>query len=236
MKIMRASEAGGYWSPSAIFRREVCILKSLNHKNIISFIDSFTNDQYLCLIMEKTQACELFEKVISEKRLREREAAFIFSQVMEAILYLHSLNIVHRDIKAENVLVHADGSVKLIDFGLSVRLRAAKEQLKEIVGSAHYIAPEMLSHSYGKEVDVYSAGIMLYLMIFGYYPFDGSEEKIFQLIKFGTPNLGNDSLSPHAIAFLGLLLEKDPGVRLTAGQALEHIFLADADDSTLAGE
>ena len=123
VKIIERSDAGGFWSPSAIFKREVEILISLKHENVVRYVDAMSDGRFLYLIMEKCSGGELFDKILSEKRIRENDSVLIFNQVLRAIEYIHELKIVHRDIKSENFLLSSNGLIKLIDFGLSVRLR-----------------------------------------------------------------------------------------------------------------
>ena len=123
MKIVKASDEGGVWSSSAIFRREVDILRSLSHENIVRFVDACRDSRFLYIVTEKCSGGEVFERLLLEKRLRESDVAAICVQVLQAVDYVHSQGIVHRDIKAENFLFAHDGTVKLIDFGLSARLR-----------------------------------------------------------------------------------------------------------------
>jgi myosin-light-chain kinase len=234
VKIIEKSYHGGFWSPSAIARREAHILMGLKHENVVKFIDACSDDRFLYIVMERCTGGELFDRILSEKMLREVDAGEIFSQVLKSIEYIHGLNIVHRDIKPENFLLTGDGTrVKLIDFGLSVRLRSNEERLSALVGSAHYLAPEMIRQNYSKPVDMWSAGILLYLMLFGRYPFDGTEDQIMYAIKRRSPDYRNEWLSPRAIEFLQILLEKDYRKRLTATEALQHPFITCMDESTI---
>ena len=232
VKIIERSDAGGFWSPSAIFKREVEILISLKHENVVRYVDAMSDGRFLYLIMEKCSGGELFDKILSEKRIRENDSVLIFNQVLRAIEYIHELKIVHRDIKSENFLLSSNGLIKLIDFGLSVRLRSDSDRLSSIVGSAHYLAPEMLRQNYSKTIDIWSAGILLYLMLFGRYPYDGTEEQILYSIRHKSPDFRCNWLSPRSIDFLKCLLEKDCMKRLTATEAQQHPFITGADDST----
>lgn len=236
VKIVKADTAGGYWSSSRIFDREVSILKNLKHENVVTLVDAISDNHFHYIIMEKYSGGELFDKVVSEKRFREPDAASVMAQVLRSIEYVHSIGIVHRDIKSENFLFAANGTIKLIDFGLSVRLRSETDRLSDVVGSAHYLAPEMLRHNYSKQIDLYSAGVLLYLLLFGRYPFEGTEEQIFDSIKHRAPDLRNDWLSSHAMSMLTALLEKDWKKRLTATDALQHPFIMRSDDSTQGDE
>ena len=183
----------------------------------------------------------MFDRLLKLKRFSEQEVVSITTQALRAIAYIHSKNIIHRDIKAENFLYatspgsvlgssnHASTSIKLIDFGLAVRLKADNEVLTSVVGSAHYLAPEMIRQQYSKSVDLWSAGVMVYLMLFGRYPFDGNNDDIIisKIRKAKIEwNINNIDISNQARSFLQGLLERDPSLRLTATQALAHPFLA----------
>lgn len=219
-----------------MFDREVDILRSLNHANIVSLVDVARDSDHLYLIMEKCSGGEVFEKLIQVKVFQEKEAIELFTQVLFAIEYIHSLNIIHRDVKAENFLYSGDGTVKLIDFGLSVRLKSESEYLSAVVGSVHYLAPEMIRQKYSKPVDLWSAGIMFYLLLFGRYPFEGPEGHIMNQIKHQAPKWETERISNSALIFVQNLLEKDPRKRLTATAALSHEFMCSQEGTTQAGD
>ncbi len=161
------------------------------------------------------------------KHFSEQEACQVAIEALTAISHVHKSGIIHRDIKAENFLYGADGRLKLIDFGLAVRLRSENEILSSVVGSAHYLAPEMIKQSYSKSVDVWSAGVMIYLILFGKYPFDGPNDEavIRKIRKLDVDYKSQYIMSDRAIRFMKALLEKEPGLRLSADQALKHEFL-----------
>jgi len=180
--------------------------------------------------MEKCPGGEVFEKLVKLRRFTESDVVDFCKQMFSAIEYIHSLNIIHRDIKAENFLYARDGSVKLIDFGLAVRLRSDSEILKEVVGSAHYIAPEMLDRRYSKPVDIWSAGILIFLMLYGRYPFDAeTDEGVMKKVKIGgikweeSPDFAPSRDISH---FLHCLLERDPSRRPSASSVLTEPFLS----------
>jgi serine/threonine protein kinase len=179
--------------------------------------------------MEKCPGGEVFEKLIRLRRFTENDMIDFCKQVFSAIEYIHSLNIIHRDIKAENFLYAADGSIKLIDFGLAVKLKSDTDLFKEMVGSAHYIAPEMLDRKYSKPVDIWSAGVLVYLMLYGRYPFDGeTDEIIMRRVKIGAIAWDSPNFTPSATVsnFLNILLERDPSKRIDATTALSDPFLS----------
>ena len=203
-------------------------MRHLDHPHIIRFIDVYEDNHFLYVIMEKCPGGEVFEKLVKLRRFTESDVIDFCKQMFSAIEYIHSLNIIHRDIKAENFLYAKDGSIKLIDFGLAVRLRNENEILKEVVGSAHYIAPEMLDRRYSKPVDIWSAGVLIFLMLYGRYPFDSeTDEGVMRKVKIG----GIQWESPHFTPsrdishFLHCLLERDPTRRPSASSVLTEPFL-----------
>lgn len=200
----------------------------LGHTNIIRFIDLYEDTQFLYVIMEKCDGGEVFEKIVRQKRFTESEMVSFCRQMFSAIEYIHSLGIIHRDIKAENFLYTDEGTVKLIDFGLAVKLKNTKHMLNDIVGSPHYMAPEMLTHKYSLPVDMWSAGVLIYLMLYGRYPFnDETDELIMRKVRQGIVDwTGRDfPLSQLVLEFVQQLLEPLPEARLSPLDALNHEFL-----------
>ena len=207
----------------------------LDHRNIVKFTDVYEDKHFLYVIMELCSGGEIFDKLIKMQRFTESDMKSLCMQIFSAVEYIHSLSIIHRDVKAENFLFAADGSIKLIDFGLAVRLKHDNEFLKEIVGSAHYIAPEMLDRKYSKSVDIWSAGVLVFLMIHGRYPFDAeTDDQILRKIKLGSVDGGRDSFKPSDLvtAFITRLLERDPIRRLSATSALQDAFLLSTSDNS----
>lgn len=218
------------------------LLTHLDHPNIVKYIGSYHDRSNLYIITEKCTGGEVFDRLLKVKRFSEQEVVSITTQALGAIAYIHSLNIIHRDIKAENFLYASDPrtilsasshnthfpslTIKLIDFGLAVRLKTDNEVLTSVVGSAHYLAPEMIRQQYSKSVDLWSAGVMIYLMLFGRYPFDGNNDDII-ISKIRKTKLEWNifDISDKARSFLQGLLERDPSLRMTADQALNHPFL-----------
>nr|CDS29252.1 serine:threonine protein kinase [Hymenolepis microstoma] len=153
--------------------REVNVMKQLNHPNIVKLYEVIESDRHVYLVMEFAANGELFEYLASNGRMREKDARIKFRQIVSAVQYCHQKNIVHRDLKAENLLLDADFNIKLADFGFSNAFRADKK-LDTFCGSPPYAAPELfLGKKYiGPEVDVWSLGVILYTIVAGYLPFD----------------------------------------------------------------
>jgi len=193
--------------------------------------------------MEKCSGGEVFEKLVKLRRYTEADVIDFCRQMFSALEYIHSLNIIHRDIKAENFLYASDGSIKLIDFGLAIRLKNDTEFAREVVGSAHYLAPEMLDRRYSKPVDIWSAGVLVFLMLYGRYPFDAeTDEGVIRRIKIGGIKWESPDFVPsQSIShFLNCLLERNPYKRPTASAVLTEPFLTisgpNASDSVLISE
>ena len=177
----------------------------------------------------------MFEKLIKLRRFTESDMVEFCRQMFSAIEYIHSHNISHRDIKAENFLYAADGTVKLIEFGLAARMKHDNEIMKEIVGSAHYIAPEMLDRRYSKPVDIWSAGVLVYLMLYGKYPFDAeTDEIVMRKVQIGGINYESPDFKPSATVskFLRGLLDRDPVRRFGAGQCMADDFLVPSPEKS----
>jgi serine/threonine-protein kinase SIK3 len=155
--------------------REVEIMKHLDHPNIIRLYQVINNDRYLCIVTEYASQGEVFEYLIKNKRMPEKEARKMFHQIVDAVDYCHRKNIVHRDLKAENLLLDSEGNVKLADFGFSNYFKES-ELLKTFCGSPPYAAPELFEGiSYqGPQADIWSLGVVLYVLVCGAVPFDGN--------------------------------------------------------------
>lgn len=167
---------------------EVAILKSLDHPNIIKIFDMYEDDTNIYLVIEYCSGGELFDRIQKINCFSEREAAKYIKQLLSAIAYLHGKNIVHRDLKAENLLFENDSdeaNMKLIDFGVSCSAVKGKK-LKETLGTPYYIAPEVLLQNYDEKCDVWSCGVILYILLCGYPPFNGDDDnEILDSVKKG---------------------------------------------------
>jgi 5'-AMP-activated protein kinase catalytic alpha subunit len=205
--------------------REIKILKSLRHNNIIQLYSVIQNVSTIYLIMEYASGKELFEYIVNKKRLTESEACRFYQQIISGIEYLHKLRIVHRDLKPENLLLDHKKEIKIADFGLSNTYNKG-ELLKTACGSPCYAAPEMISGKkyQGLMVDIWSSGIILYAMICGYLPFeDSNNDVLYKKItdgKFEIPPY----ISEPAKELLKLVLNTDPTKRYTIQQIRSHTW------------
>ena len=173
------------------FEREINILRQTDHPHIIKLYEFFESQRSLYLIMEECKGGEVFDKIIehiqSKKMYSEKDAANMFQQVMSSIEYCHNYGICHRDLKPENLLYLNDGNeknnpIKVIDFGLSQIF--INRPLTTKVGTAYYVAPEILKGKYTEKCDIWSAGVIFYVLLTGELPFNGSNDvEIYSKIK-----------------------------------------------------
>jgi calcium-dependent protein kinase len=211
-----------------LLQRELRILKSVDHPNIIKLHDVYEDPKFLHLVQEYCSGGELFEKIVDRGNYTENEASSLMYKLLHAINHLHNQNICHRDIKPENILYkskEANSEIKLIDFGLSYKFGEA-EEMHTIVGTSYYVAPEVLEKRYGMECDIWSLGVILYLLLAGKPPFAGSDKNdIFNKIQNCEYSMDDEvwrSVSSEAKDIIRKLICRNPKDRLTAAQAMEH--------------
>ncbi|CAN6282507.1 unnamed protein product [Urochloa humidicola] len=216
-------------------RREVKILKALSgHSNLVKFYDSCEDAHNVYIIMELCEGGELLDRILSRGgRYNEGDAKVIVEQILNVVAFCHLQGVVHRDLKPENFLFSTkdeNSPMKIIDFGLSDFIRP-DERLNDIVGSAYYVAPEVLHRSYSTEADMWSIGVITYILLCGSRPFWArTESGIFRSVLRADPNFDDtpwQSVSPEAKDFVKRLLNKDYRKRMTAAQALSHPWLRD---------
>ena len=207
--------------------KELNILKSLRHPNIVHLYADIETNANIYIIMEYIKGIELIHYISSNSKLSEEEACFYFRQIISAIEYLHKLKIAHRDIKPENMIIENETKIiKLVDFGLSNYYNTKTEMLSSACGSPSYAAPEML---YGKKysaspIDIWSCGIVLYAMICGYLPFDEPDYNIlYKKIKEGKFKIPLH-VSPNAKDLIKNLLVNNPKKRYTIEQIKKHTW------------
>ncbi|XP_020592178.1 CDPK-related kinase 3-like [Phalaenopsis equestris] len=218
-------------------RREVKILKALSgHKNLVKFYDACEDALNVYIVMELCEGGELLDRILSRGgRYMEEDAKGIVSQILSVVAFCHLQGVVHRDLKPENFLFTSrdeNAPMKIIDFGLSDFIRP-DERLNDIVGSAYYVAPEVLHRSYNTEADIWSIGVITYILLCGSRPFWArTESGIFRSVLRADPNFDDSpwpTISIDAKNFVKRLLNKDYRKRMTAAQALTHPWLWDGN-------
>jgi len=211
-------------------RQEIDILKGLYHENIILLLDSFETTHEFCMITEFAQG-ELFEILEDDHNLPENEVRKIAQQLVHALYYLHSHRIIHRDMKPQNILISANGIVKLCDFGFARSMSSNTIVLTSIKGTPLYMAPELVQElPYNHTVDLWSLGVIVYELFVGTPPFyTNSIYTLIQLIV-KDPVKYPDNMSAEFKSFLQGLLNKSPNERLTWPELLHHPFVAETDN------
>lgn len=220
-------------------RREVAIMQHLpGHPNIVQLKSVFEDDLAVHLVMELCEGGELFDRIVARGHYTERAAADLTRTIVEVVQVCHKHGVMHRDLKPENFLFanrKEHSPLKAIDFGLSVFFKPG-EKFSEIVGSPYYMAPEVLKRNYGPEVDVWSAGVILYILLCGVPPFWAeTEQGVAQSILRGLIDFKRDpwpKVSDGAKSLVRQMLEPDPKLRLSAQQVLDHVWLHKASKSS----
>lgn len=216
-------------------RREVEIMKNLPpHPNIVSLKDTYEDDDAVHLVMELCEGGELFDRIVARGHYTERAAAEVTRTIVEFIQMCHKHGVMHRDLKPENFLFankKETAALKAIDFGLSVFFKPG-ERFNEIVGSPYYMAPEVLKRDYGPQIDVWSAGVILYILLCGVPPFWAeTEQGVALAIMRSVVNFNREPwprVSDSAKDLVKKMLNPDPKHRLTGQQVLDHPWLTNA--------
>merc|ERR1711974_584390 len=219
---------------------EMQVLESVKHPNIIELKEVFETPTMLYIVTEVVTGGELFDRIVNKGSYTEKDAAGLVVKFLEALDYLHDKGIVHRDLKPENLLLKSndnDTDIKLADFGLS-KIVGQEMLMQTACGTPGYVAPEILqAKGYGKEVDLWSVGVITYILMCGFPPFyNDNVPLLFESImkaEFDYPAEYWDHISDDAIDFIDALLVAEPSQRLTANQALEHTWLKSAPSTSL---
>ena len=229
-------------------RREINILSSVHHPSIIRTVDCYEDEDYVHIVTEKCWGGDLFDLI--EQRsdkgcFNERSTARIIKSLLEAVAYLHANGIVHRDIKPENILLETqdeDSPIRLADFGLARRhLHGIDQNMSKFRGTVYYMSPELLECNYSSPSDVWSIGVVAYILLSGYPPFNGdTDPEIYSAIFKGQLDFPEQTgwleKSSQCIDFIKCLLQKDPRRRFSAQQALFHPWIVEMTQQTQENE
>jgi len=210
---------------------EVSILKDLDHPNIVKLYELFQDENYYYLIMEFCTGGELFDRIQAMHSFTEKIAAEYMKQILSAVVYCHDKGIVHRDLKPENLLLDSkglDARLKVIDFGTSKKFSAGVKMTQKF-GTAYYIAPEVLNKNYDEKCDVWSCGVILYILLCGYPPFGGANDReILQKVKLGRYKFDEEDwakISEDGKNLIRKMLTFNPADRISAREALNDKWI-----------
>ncbi|KAM9462934.1 calcium/calmodulin-dependent protein kinase (CaM kinase) II gamma 1 isoform 5-T5 [Clarias gariepinus] len=210
--------------------REARICRLLKHSNIVRLHDSIAEESFHYLVFDLVTGGELFEDIVAREYYSEADASQCINQILESVNHIHQHDIVHRDLKPENLLLASKmkgAAVKLADFGLAIEVQGDQQAWFGFAGTPGYLSPEVLRKDpYGKPVDIWACGVILYILLVGYPPFwDEDQHKLYQQIKAGAydfPSPEWDTVTPEAKNLINQMLTINPAKRITAEQALKH--------------
>ncbi|XP_074474533.1 calcium/calmodulin-dependent protein kinase type II subunit beta isoform X2 [Sebastes fasciatus] len=210
--------------------REARICRLLKHSNIVRLHDSISEEGFHYLLFDLVTGGELFEDIVAREYYSEADASHCIHQILDSVSYTHQHEIVHRDLKPENLLLASkckNAAVKLADFGLAIEVQGEQQAWFGFAGTPGYLSPEVLrKEAYGKPVDIWACGVILYILLVGYPPFwDEDQHKLYQQIKAGAydfPSPEWDTVTPEAKNLINQMLTINPAKRITAQEALKH--------------
>ncbi|XP_034714553.1 calcium/calmodulin-dependent protein kinase type II delta 2 chain isoform X3 [Etheostoma cragini] len=213
--------------------REARICRLLKHTNIVRLHDSISEEGFHYLVFDLVTGGELFEDIVAREYYSEADASHCIQQILESVHHCHVNGIVHRDLKPENLLLASKlkgAAVKLADFGLAIEVQGDQQAWFGFAGTPGYLSPEVLRKDpYGKPVDMWACGVILYILLVGYPPFwDEDQHRLYQQIKAGAydfPSPEWDTVTPEAKDLINKMLTINPSKRITAAEALKHPWI-----------
>uniref|UniRef100_A0A8C5AED2 calcium/calmodulin-dependent protein kinase n=1 Tax=Gadus morhua TaxID=8049 RepID=A0A8C5AED2_GADMO len=213
--------------------REARICRLLKHPNIVRLHDSISEEGFHYLVFDLVTGGELFEDIVAREYYSEADASHCIQQILESVHHCHVNGIVHRDLKPENLLLASKlkgAAVKLADFGLAIEVQGDQQAWFGFAGTPGYLSPEVLRKDpYGKPVDMWACGVILYILLVGYPPFwDEDQHRLYQQIKAGAydfPSPEWDTVTPEAKDLINKMLTINPSKRITATEALKHPWI-----------
>ncbi|XP_036147393.1 calcium/calmodulin-dependent protein kinase type II alpha chain isoform X6 [Monomorium pharaonis] len=213
--------------------REARICRKLQHPNIVRLHDSIQEENFHYLVFDLVTGGELFEDIVAREFYSEADASHCIQQILESVHHCHHNGVVHRDLKPENLLLASKAkgaAVKLADFGLAIEVQGEAQAWYGFAGTPGYLSPEVLKKEpYGKPVDIWACGVILYILLVGYPPFwDEDQHRLYGQIKAGSydyPSPEWDTVTPEAKNLINQMLTVNPGKRITALEALKHPWI-----------
>lgn len=226
------------------FKQEIAIMKIMDHPNIVKLFESFEDAKMIYLVLELCVGGELFDRIIDAGHFTESQAATVMKNMFQAVYYMHQNHICHRDLKPENFLFTTKEDIekthlKVIDFGLACKF-ADGQFLKTKAGTPYYVAPQVLSGKYGPESDVWSLGVIMYVLLCGYPPFYGeNDNEVLAKVRLGSVNFTPadwKQVSDDGKTLIKCLLKMQPKERYTAEQALNHTWVKNKAPASTGAE
>ncbi|GAB6018835.1 hypothetical protein CHUAL_000496 [Chamberlinius hualienensis] len=213
--------------------REARICRKLQHPNIVRLHDSIQEESFHYLVFDLVTGGELFEDIVAREFYSEADASHCIQQILESVNHCHQNGVVHRDLKPENLLLASKAkgaAVKLADFGLAIEVQGEQQAWFGFAGTPGYLSPEVLKKEpYGKPVDIWACGVILYILLVGYPPFwDEDQHRLYAQIKAGAydyPSPEWDTVTPEAKNLINSMLTVNPAKRITAAEALKHPWI-----------
>ncbi|XP_014244533.1 calcium/calmodulin-dependent protein kinase type II alpha chain isoform X25 [Cimex lectularius] len=213
--------------------REARICRKLQHPNIVRLHDSIQEENFHYLVFDLVTGGELFEDIVAREFYSEADASHCIQQILESVNHCHQNGVVHRDLKPENLLLASKAkgaAVKLADFGLAIEVTGEQQAWFGFAGTPGYLSPEVLKKEpYGKPVDIWACGVILYILLVGYPPFwDEDQHRLYGQIKAGAydyPSPEWDTVTPDAKNLINQMLTVNPTKRITASEALKHPWI-----------
>ncbi|XP_039276807.1 calcium/calmodulin-dependent protein kinase type II alpha chain isoform X25 [Nilaparvata lugens] len=213
--------------------REARICRKLQHPNIVRLHDSIQEENFHYLVFDLVTGGELFEDIVAREFYSEADASHCIQQILESVNHCHTNGVVHRDLKPENLLLASKAkgaAVKLADFGLAIEVQGEQHAWFGFAGTPGYLSPEVLKKEpYGKPVDIWACGVILYILLVGYPPFwDEDQHRLYAQIKAGAydyPSPEWDTVTPEAKNLINQMLTVNPSKRITASEALKHPWI-----------
>jgi calcium-dependent protein kinase len=217
----------------SLLKRELHIMRSLDHPSIIKYYEAYEDQRYIHIVMELCNGGDLLDRVLTTGSINEREVCEIMRKLVRAVVYLHEINVAHRDLKPDNFLFSSnlpDSEIKIVDFGESIKTNLLVT-LSSFVGTASYIAPEVITGGYSTQCDTWSLGVVMYLLLSGEQPFEGSSsQEIIKKIVVGKYAFSNDSwrhISDSAKDLISQMLTLSQYHRISLKEALKHPWFSD---------